>query len=196
MNHFFAILLPEEAREQLADFARRWERQIDPAFGAKWYPPDDYHVTLKFLGDISQSQVALAIEHGQSSALQRNTLSPGPITLAQKPFVAFPALVKPHVLWVEVVPNDRLSSLEFGLGLCLRREGVKPDFRPYKPHITLARCNPATGVPPFVLEERAFDDFMVDHFVLMQTTPPEARQNNPSVRYNTVHTFPLGDTHS
>ncbi len=186
MNYFFAIQPTNTARGQLASFAKRWEQQIDPAFRARWYPPEDYHVTLKFLGNISEALVPLAVNHGEASALWR-----GSVTIAQKPFTAFPAIIKPHVLWVEVVPNEALWSLMFGLHRSLEREGVKPDHRPYKPHITLARCNPTSDVPPFILEERAFDEFSVDRFVLMQTLPPERRANGTKARYNVVHTFPL-----
>ncbi len=191
MNYFFAIQPADEAREQLTSFAKRWEQQIDPAFRARWYPPEDYHITLKFLGNISEDLVPLAIKHGKSSAMQRNVDHPSSVAVSQKPFVVFPGIVKPHVLWVEVVPNEMLSSLAFGLSRSLEKEGVKRDPRPYKPHITLARCNPTTDVPPFVLKERAFDDFAVGHFHLMQTLPPAQRANGSKARYNSVHTFPL-----
>lgn len=191
MNYFFAIQPTDEAREQLASFAERWEQQIDPAFRARWYPPEDYHITLKFLGNVSEDLVPLALKDGKSSAMQRNTDHPGSVAVSQKTFVMFPGIVKPHVLWVEIVPNDLLSSLVFGLDRSLEREGVKRDHRSYKPHITLARCNPITDVPPLVLGERAFDDFTVDCFHLMQTLPPEERANGAKARYNSVHTFPL-----
>ena len=193
MNYFFAITLPDKAREQLAAFAERWERQIDPAFRARWYLPEDYHVTLKFLGNISEDLVPQAIRDGKSNAMQRNIDYPGPIIISQKPLTTFPSLVKPQVLWVEVALSERLRSLMFGLHLALREQGVKPDFRPFKPHLTLARCSPTTEVPPFILEERAFDNFTVDCFHLMQTLPPESRANGAKARYNLVHTFPFGN---
>jgi 2'-5' RNA ligase len=196
VNYFFAIRPTDKAQRQLASFAERWEQQIDPAFRARWYPPEDYHVTLKFLGDISDALVPAAIKAGKDSAVQRNTLQPGSITITQKPFVAFPGLTKPHVLWVEVVPNETLWALMFGLDRTLEREGVKRDHRPYKPHITLARCNPATEVPLFIFEEQAFDDFTVDHFHLMQTLPLKERAKGSKARYNTVHTFPFRTAHS
>jgi 2'-5' RNA ligase len=191
VNYFFAITLPDEAREQLTSFAKRWEQQIDPGLRARWCPPEDYHVTLKFLGGIAGDLVPLAVRQGEQSALQRNTYHPGPVTISQKPLAAFPGIVRPHVLWVEVAANDLLHSLIFGLDRSLETKGVKRDFRPYKPHITLARCNPTTDVPSFILEERAFDDFTVDHFHLMQTLPPEERAKGSKARYNSVHTFPL-----
>lgn len=190
MNHFFAIELPDDTRQQVTAFADRWKQLIDPAFHARWYPPEDYHLTIKFLGDISEPLVSETKRVAEEVAQELE-----PLVVTQKPNVVFPAVIKPHVLWIEVVPNMALKSLVFGLKYPLWALGIKPDFRPFKPHITLARCRPDTDVPPFVLGERAFDEFNADRFVLMQTLPPESRANGTESRYNTVHAFPLTGAH-
>ncbi len=191
MNHFFAIELPDKARAEVAAFADRWKQQIDPAFHARWYPPEDYHLTIKFLGDISEPLVSKAKSIAIEVALQWE-----PILVAQKPIVTFPGIIKPHVLWIEVFPNDALNFLQGRMKYPLWALGIKPDFRPFKPHITLARCNPDANVPPFILGEHAFGEFTAIEFVLMQTLPPEKRANGTKSRYNIVHTFPLGNGHS
>ncbi len=187
MNHFFAIELPEDTRRQVAAFAERWQRQIDPRLHPRWVEPQDYHITLKFLGDVSPSIIAAAVTIAALHAAQREA-----ITIEQRPSVVFPA-GKPSVLWIEIAPSYPMRLLAVGLEGSLRIPGVRPEHRPYKPHVTLARCRPEGESGPLLMTEQAFEPFIATRFVLMQTLPPESRENGTKSRYNIVHTFPFGE---
>ena len=51
MNHFFAIKPPPDVCQALAEYAGRWRKELgDGRF--HWYDSSDYHITLKFLGDL------------------------------------------------------------------------------------------------------------------------------------------------
>ena len=194
MNYFFAVLPSEEAREHLAERTRAWKGvlgSLPKPLPSRWYDPADYHVTLTFLGDLAEVDEAVILA-GQVAAQQAS-----PFVLTVNGMGAFPDLVRPRVLWLGLEQNLHLSelaaSLEAGAVLC----GLTKETRLYMPHLTVARSTPPQNPPwvhiPFV-KERAFASFSVDRFVLMQTLPPESRANGAIARYNTVHTFPFGNS--
>ena len=201
MNYFFALEVPDEARLQIAAFAERWQSQVDPALNARWVAPENYHITLKHLGDISPELVAVSVRRAASyieqmaTWRQENGKTMDKVLIEQKPIVAFPA-GKPPVLWIEIVPNELLSSLASSLLLLPDLRWEQREHRPYKPHITLAYCKPETETGPLLLTEQAFVPFAVKRFVLMQTLPPEQRAKDTKSRYNIVQTFPFGNTPS
>jgi len=79
----------------------------------------------------------------------------------------------------------------------LAAAGFPREDRPYRPHITIARCRPASGVGDWpVPSERLFPFWATARFVLMQTLPPDVRAKDGKPRYNTVQAFPFGDAQS
>ena len=199
MSYFFAFEVPDRARVQIAAFAERWQRQVSPALNAKWVVPENYHMTLKYLGDISPALVDVAIKRAASSIKaqmiyrgERGEVNDMAV-IEQKPIVVFPA-GKPPVLWIEIIPTDMLQTLARCLLLLPDLAWEQREHRPYKPHITLAYCKPEAESEPLTLTEQAFEPFAVRRFVLMETLPPESRANSVKARYNIVHTFPLAGT--
>ena len=67
MSYFCAFEGPDEARIQIAAFAERWQSQGGPILNAQWVVPENYHITLKYLGDISSAMVDVAVKSAASS---------------------------------------------------------------------------------------------------------------------------------
>ncbi len=196
MNHFFALELSDAARAQVAAFAERWQGQVDPSLNAQWVAPENYHVTLKYLGGVPPERVAAAVTDAvrtMKTPAFRSYIKP--LLIEQKPVVLFPG-GKPSVLWIEIIPTDTLQSLSLQMEVIQSGQGVRRDHRPYRPHITLAYCKPGADIAELCLAEQAFAPFTVNRFVLMETLPSEARANGSAARYTTVHTFPFANTQS
>ncbi len=190
MNHFFAIELSDEARQEVWSASQNWQRRLGAGHKAKWYEPEDYHVTLKFLGDLPEARQAELIT------------AAAPIATSTAPFVpgleavgAFPTLHRPNVLWAGVSAGPELADLAARLDTALTRIGFAPESRSYRPHITVARCRPTSGRGEWpVPDEHMFVEWWATRLVLMQTLSPQQRANGAKGRYNVVHTFPFGNT--
>src|SRR5438046_402500 len=81
---FFAILLPEEVREELS----RVQAEIREAIGregVRWEDPRKFHITLRFLGEIAEAQVEEIKEAGREAAQ-----GCAPFTLGLDALGAFP----------------------------------------------------------------------------------------------------------
>ncbi len=57
VRSFFAVPLPQEAREAAAQLAGRL-RESDRGEGVRWVRPEGYHLTLRFLGNVAREAIA------------------------------------------------------------------------------------------------------------------------------------------
>lgn len=129
MRLFTAIDLPD-------DLLLRLERLISAlrseAF-IKWSPIDNVHITTKFVGEWPENR--LDEVHQALSTMPARL----PFEIEVKGFGWFPAQGLPRVLWSGVHSVDLLPALASDTEKALARLGIKPENKPYKPHITLAR---------------------------------------------------------
>ena len=121
---FTGLELPDAVVDQLA-------LMRGGVVGARWLEPDDYHITLRFIGDID-ARTARDIDE---------TL--GDIRGPKAP-VRFEGLSwfggdKPRAIVARVKPEPALMDLQAEHERRLRRIGVEPETRKYTPHVTLAR---------------------------------------------------------
>ena len=199
MNHFFAIRLPEEAQQTVQQLADEWRPLV---MRSSWYDPQDYHITLKFLGNLDEAEQPRLI--GAALPVAENTR---PFLIKAAPPGGFPSMRDPSVLWAGTQISPEMEALATRLDHVMTGFGFRPDRRRFQPHVTVARCRLRTmhdgvvrgEVVPIdwpLPSERLFADFMANEFVLMQTRSGEGRENRTGLRYNVVHTFPLGDPQS
>ncbi len=122
---FFALWPRDDLRQQLATVVQDSER-----WGGRAVAAENLHITLVFLGSITQEQRAFLEQQAE-----RITLPPFTLTLDH--LGHWP---KPQVLWLGVrnVP-DPLRRLVEALNRAVAACGLRPDDRPYAPHLTLRR---------------------------------------------------------
>ncbi len=132
IRSFIAIELPEDVKATLGKIETSLKSKAVPA---KWVAPDSIHLTLCFLGEISPGQVE-AVKGVMTSV----AMKPPAFTLALAAAGAFPDLRRPQTVWVGLQGNlEALSYLHKELEEALRLTGYKPEARPFRPHLTIAR---------------------------------------------------------
>ncbi|HZO88531.1 MAG TPA: RNA 2',3'-cyclic phosphodiesterase [Chthonomonadaceae bacterium] len=191
MRLFFAVLLTEEAREAVRR-AQQALRASAGEKGIKWVTPEQFHYTLKFLGETPEERMLLAIEAARLTATQS---APFSFTLAG--VGAFPQPRRPQVLWIgatEGVPL--LAGLAESLDRNLAERGFAAETRRFSPHLTLARVKSPEGQEAIakalsaqVAELNSVDKFgviPVESFVVMRS---ELRPGGPI--YTVLETFAL-----
>jgi RNA 2',3'-cyclic 3'-phosphodiesterase len=99
--------------------------------GARWVDPENYHITLRFIGDIDQ-RTADEVER----ALMRVDRPSFDLTLS-----GLDALGgnKPHSIVASVKPTPALRDLQNEHERIIQRIGLEPERRKFRPHVTLAR---------------------------------------------------------
>ena len=178
---FVAFDVPADVRAGLAEAVE----PLRGALGGRWTRPENWHVTVKFLGATWPRLLDWVIE------------ACGTVAPAHSPFSsaldggigAFPNTRRARVLWAGLAdPEGRADALARALDEALSRE-FAPGKRAFRPHLTVARFQ-----PPAVVEEalggvevtsRPFD---VDRLVLYRS-----HLGRPGPRYEPLREFPLGD---
>ncbi len=133
MRAFIGIGLPAAVREVLGALCVELRRHIH---GVRWVAPEAMHVTLKFLGTITDEQ-RLAVE-----ALIRRLVSREPtFQLRLGPVGGFPSLRSPRVVWVGFAEGEQaVVRLAEALEQGARELGFKAEERPFSAHVTLGRA--------------------------------------------------------
>jgi RNA 2',3'-cyclic 3'-phosphodiesterase len=133
---FVAVELDPRTRAELARLQDVLRRAT--SLPAKWVAPEGIHLTLCFLGEISQERV---VPTGQ--AIAATCAEFGPFELELAGLGVFPNPQRPQVLWVGLNGQTaELARLQKALEARLIPMGYHPENRPFSPHLTLARLRP------------------------------------------------------
>lgn len=190
MRLFVAVVPPPGVLTDLG--AAVAPRQAEPAHrDLRWTGPEDWHVTLAFLGDVP-GPVATRL----APALERAAAGHRPFPLALASAGAFPAAAHARVLWCGLDGDHAaLAALAASVADAVTRTGAAPPDagRPFRPHLTLARARGRTpaDVRDLVtaLSGYASPSWPVDRIQLIDSHP------GAQPRYSPFGHWPLnGDT--
>lgn len=131
--------------------------------GGRWIDPENYHITLRFIGDVDQHT---AYEVADSLDRLSNSMQ---FSVRLTHLGSFGG-DKPRTLYAGVEPSEQLSRLQAAQERVLQRAGLPPDGRKFVPHVSLARLRGASAadVARFMAEAGRFEplSFPVGRFVL------------------------------
>ena len=132
MRAFIAIELPEFVHDALHDLQVRLR---ESGVRASWVKQGNIHLTLRFLGEIDDRQVALIIDR-----LERGYAGVEAFRLRAEGAGAFPNARKPSVLWAGCGPLEGpLAAVQEKAERAARAAQLKPETRKFRPHLTIAR---------------------------------------------------------
>lgn len=140
---FFAVPLADGAREALMQ-ASAGLREETPDGRVRWVPPENLHLTLRFLGDVAGSRLEalLAGVREAVAAVPRFGCRLGAIT-------GLPAASRARVVTASVEPEPALLELHARLTDALAKRGIPAEERRFRPHVTLGRVRrPPLRIPP------------------------------------------------
>jgi 2'-5' RNA ligase len=133
--------------------------------GARWITPENYHVTLRFIGDVDDTvaqEVALILGRGKR----------GGFDLHLEGLTSFGGR-KPRAVVATVAPAQALLELQAEHERLMQRIGLAPEGRKYLPHVTLARLRHSSSrdVAEYLSERGFFRTaaFPVSRFVLFSS---------------------------
>lgn len=133
--------------------------------GARWIDPENYHITLRFIGDVDDrtaDEVADALDR-----IRRD-----PIEIRLNGLGSF-GNGKPHAVWARIESSPALNELQAEQERILQRLNLQPERRKYMPHVTIARCRNSTNedVAKWLSERGNFQapTFTAGRFVLFSS---------------------------
>ena len=136
---FIAVELPSGLKNELAELETQLKKASPPV--VKWVDPNSIHVTLKFLGEVSEDSIEelmLAIEEAAQGIL--------PFQFEVRGVGAFPNLERPQVLWTGVKGElDKIAQLQKRIESNTEQLGSPRESRAFSPHLTLGRVRDEAG---------------------------------------------------
>lgn len=134
--------------------------------GARWIDPENYHITLRFIGDVDNhvaDEVSYELDRLTNSESFRIRLS----------HLGTFGGDKPRALYAGVENNEMLQRLQASHERVLRRVGLEAEARRFVPHVSLARLRGASAieVADFIHHSGQFTplEFPVQRFVLFSS---------------------------
>jgi len=105
--------------------------------GARWIDPDDYHVTLRFIGDVDEA-VAREV------AFMLGKVSRPPLELRLDGLSSFGGK-RPRAVIATLAHTPALMELQAEHERLMQRVGLEPEGRKFTPHVTLARLRDSSS---------------------------------------------------
>ena len=132
LRAFIAVDIPTEILQKIQKETTDLRRGINSL--VRWVPPQNMHLTLRFLGDVSASNLEFLIQMLRNEAEHVHSFD---IHLAG--LGAFPNLKQPRVLYIGIQAPAALDALQRGIEGAVRRLGYEGEERPFSAHLTLGR---------------------------------------------------------
>lgn len=132
MRLFIALDLAGEHKRLLSSLRRS-------LVGVTWYPPQTYHLTLRFIGDVRSRPMMEEIDHALA-AVPMDPFDFAPSAVGIDELGLHPRL------WAGVAPSPSLAVLQSRIEAAMRRCGLAPEKRRFQPRIALGSTSGETGV--------------------------------------------------
>lgn len=164
---FVAICLDEEIRGRVSavqDCVKKLTSEV------KWVQPANFHVTLKFLGDVTPKKLSVV-----QSALDKAAEGYAAFDLSVAGVGVFPTPRRPRVIWVGIENGrEQLEDIAEGVEQALVRTGFEKERKPFRSHITIGRVKESKPVDGLVeglqeLDAQGLGLQSVDSLVLMES---------------------------
>ncbi len=179
MRLFVAIDLPSSLRTRLSWMSGGLQ-------GARWVPPENYHVTLRFIGEVPAWR-AEEIDHALAG------LRATGFELQLAGVGTFEKGGKVLSLWVGVDRSPALEHLQSKIETAMQRAGLEPERRRFSPHVTLARVEGIAThkIAEWVQGRNLFrsEKVAIEHFTLFRS-----RLGKEQAIYDAEVEYPLSPT--
>ena len=132
---FIAIELSPEIQEKLKHLTSQLKQQLE-GVPVKWVPVENIHLTLKFLGNVSITNIEVL-----ERILEAEVSNHHPFEISVGELGAFPSTRRPRVAWVKLQAPPDLFEIQRCIEQEAARLGYAREKRSFKPHLTLGRVS-------------------------------------------------------
>lgn len=183
-THFFlAIPIKEEIKNGLKNSVDELKEELQ---FKNWVHPDDYHITLAFLGN-SPLESLDKVKKELPTVLKRHH----PFNISLTDYNFFGQSKRPRIFWRGVSDSDPLYQLQEDIFKTCEVIGYELDKKKFRPHITLARkWNSEEDYEHNIKREIEADEkdhWLVNEVVLYQTHLKQ------TPKYEKKEIFKIGD---
>jgi len=133
LRTFIAVEIPIHIQEIIQQETAVLRKEIGSSI-VRWIPPQNIHLTLKFLGDVSAANIGILTE-----MLRAEADSCPPFEIHISGLGSFPNSKRPRVLFIGIQAPAELEALQRGIESGAAKLGYESEERGFSPHLTLGR---------------------------------------------------------
>jgi len=130
---FIAVEIPPEIHQAIEKQTASIRTTLNKSL-VRWVPTGNIHLTLKFLGDVSATNLEMLAQMLNAEVEQHRVFEMGFGGLG-----AFPNPKRPRVIWIGIQAPAGLEALQHGIEAAAATLGYPPEKRPFSPHLTIGR---------------------------------------------------------
>ncbi len=185
---FVAIELPDKVQHLLTGVQGSLREEI---VGASWTRKGNFHLTLKFIGEVEDEKIAQI-----DSVLQRTLLSYKPFLIEVGGIGVFPSLDRPRVLWIGLKDGKAdVSRLAGAINRGFVKIGIRNESR-FHPHLTLARLRRPVNLESKIEFFKKFDKVIGTELTVNQIALIKSELQRSGAVYTSLKHYKLGQGES
>jgi 2'-5' RNA ligase len=163
---FIALELPEELKKKIYGYI---EKLKSAGADVKWIPPENLHLTLKFLGNTPEELLKNINERLISLSKSHDRFS-----LQVSGAGAFPNVKYPRVVWLGVHDSEEIIKLQHDIDESMAGLGFEKDDKQFTPHLTIGRVRSMKNKDALIkelatLKEVDFGKIEVNNITVMKS---------------------------
>jgi len=151
LRAFIAVEIPSSLQHAIQESTAGLRHALGEDL-VRWVPPQNVHLTLKFLGDVSSSNLDLIKQMLTAEAAQHQCFE-----MQAKGIGSFPNSRRPRVIWIGLQAPAALESLQRGIESASARLGYAADEKSFSPHLTIGRVKQNLSAPEIQRIRSAFE---------------------------------------
>jgi len=183
---FIAVLISPELKSRIGEVEENFKKL---PCDVKWVAEENLHITLKFLGNVSENKLEAVC-----SAVQKTAAAiPSGFELAMSGVGAFPNIGRPQVIWVGVHKGgEEMAKLAELLDDALSGLGFEKEKKRFSAHVTIGRARSPRGLDSLAEAIRTMqaEDLGSETIESIAVMKSELRPSGPV--YSVVGEFKLG----
>ena len=141
LRAFIAVEIPSSLQNTIQESTASLRKMLGNEL-VRWVPPQNVHLTLKFLGDVSSSNLDLIKQMLTAEAAQHLCFE-----MQVEGIGSFPNPRRPRVIWVGLHAPAALESLQRGIESASARLGYTSEEKSFSPHLTIGRVKQNLSAP-------------------------------------------------
>jgi RNA 2',3'-cyclic 3'-phosphodiesterase len=141
LRSFIAVEIPVEIQSAIAQSIAPLIKTL-PKPLIRWVDPQNVHLTLKFLGDVSSANLVRLAEAIKVEAASHEIFS-----MSVGGIGAFPTHGRARVIWIGLDAPPALAALQRGVDAVAAQLGYPTEERPFSPHLTIGRVAQNASAP-------------------------------------------------
>lgn len=186
---FIALELDDSLRRFLSNVIHQMAQRLPDI---RWVDPAEIHLTLAFLGELSDEQLAAAMQAAGAASHQVT-----PFELRLKEPGIFGSTRQPRVIWMGIEETSgTLTQLHKALNRELEQRGFEVDTRPFSPHLTLARIKQPLNASEQQTLQRLFASRQSSHSsprqIVRELSVMKSELSRSGARYSCLQAYHLG----